>query len=90
MVRIVDSYERMLEGVRKAEFQKETFESYLRYWNEEKHFEGFEFSSTNKQVIESINKRFSDSGDMQRQEKYKKEAFWFYEGAWTQKQNYSP
>ena len=82
-VRIVDGYERMLEGARKAEFQKETFEFYLRYWNEEKNFEGFEFSSTNKQVIESINKRLTDSGDMQTQEKYKKEAFWFYDGAWN-------
>ena len=82
MIRIVDSYEDMLEGARKDEFQKETFEFYLRYWNEEKHFEGVEFSSINKQVIESINKRLSGSGDMQTKEKYTKEAFWFYEGAW--------
>ena len=83
MVRIVDSYEGMLEGVRKAEFQKETLEFYLTYWNKEKNFEGFEFSSTNMQVIDSINNRLSDSGDMQTKEKYKKEAFWFYEGAWN-------
>ena len=83
MVRIVESYEELLAGVRKAEFQKETLEFYLRYWSEEKKFERFEFSSTNKQVIDSINKRLSDSGDMQTQEKYKKEALRFYEKAWN-------
>lgn len=83
MVRIVESYEGMLAGVRKAEFQKETLEFYLRYWSEEKKFERFEFSSTNKQVIDSINKRLSDSGDMKTQEKYKKEALWFHEKAWN-------
>ena len=83
MVRIVDSYEGMLEDVRKEEFQKETFEFYQRYWTEEREFERFEFSLANRKVIESINRRLSDSGDMQTQEKYKKEAFWFYEGAWN-------
>ena len=83
MVRIVESYEGLLAGVRKAEFQKETLEFYLRYWSEEKKFERFEFSSTNKQVIDSINKRLSDSGDMKTQEKYKKEALWFHEKAWN-------
>ena len=83
MVRIVESYEELLAGVRKAEFQKETLEFYLRYWSEEKKFERFEFSSTNKQVIDSINKRLSDSGDMKTQEKYKKEALWFHEKAWN-------
>ena len=83
MVRIVESYEALLEGVRKKEFQKETFEFYQRYWTEEREFERFEFSLANTKVIESINKRLSNSGDMQTQEKYKKEAFWFYEGAWN-------
>ena len=57
MVRIVQSFEEMLEDVRKAEFQKETLKFYQRYWNEKRHFEGFEFSSTNEQVINSIVKQ---------------------------------
>jgi len=83
MVRIVQSFEEMLEGVRKAEFQKETLEFYQRYWNEQRHFEVFEFSSTNEQVINSIVKRLSNSGDRQTQEKYEREALLFYEGAWN-------
>ena len=83
MVRIVQSFEEMLEDVRKAEFQKETLEFYQRYWNEQRHFEGFEFSSTNEQVINSIVKRLSNSGDRQTQEKYEREALLFYEGAWN-------
>ena len=49
MVRIVQSYETMLEGVRKAEFQKETFQFYQLYWEEERDFrKEFEFSLANK------------------------------------------
>ena len=83
MVRIVESYEAMLEGVRKAEFQKETLEFYLRYWDEERDFERFHFSSTNRQVIDSINERLAESGERQTQEKYEREALWFYEEAWN-------
>ena len=83
MVRIIDSYEAMLQGVRKAEFQKETFEFYLRYWNEERDFERFVFSSINKKVIDSINERLYELGDLQTQNKYRREALWFYEGAWN-------
>ena len=83
MVRIVQSYEAMLSGVRKDEFQKETFEFYQCYWDEERNFEGFEFSPANKKVIDSINKRLSDFGDRQTQKKYQREALWFYEGAWN-------
>ena len=83
MVRIVESYEAMLRGVRKTEFQNEWFEFYLRYWDEEREFEGFEFSLANKKIIDSINKRLSDLGDRQTKKKYEREALWFYEGAWN-------
>ncbi|KAJ7350160.1 hypothetical protein OS493_038107 [Desmophyllum pertusum] len=83
MVRIVQSYEAMLRGVRKEEFQKETFEFYQCYWDEERNFQGFEFSPANKKVIDSINERLSDFGDRQTQKKYQREALWFYEGAWN-------
>ena len=83
MVRIVHSYEPMLRGVRKEEFQKESFEFYLRYWDDERKCEGFEFSLANKKVIDSINERLSDLGDKQTQKKYQREALWFYEGAWN-------
>ena len=83
MVRIVQSYEAMLRGVRKEEFQKETFEFYQCYWDEERNFEGFEFSPANKKVIDSINERLSDFGDRQTQKKFQREALWFYEGAWN-------
>ena len=83
MARIVQSYESMLEGVRKTEFQKEWFEIYLRYWDEEREFEGFEFSLANKKIIDSINERLSDLGDRQTQKKYEREALWFYEEAWN-------
>ncbi|KAJ7375908.1 hypothetical protein OS493_038123 [Desmophyllum pertusum] len=73
----------MLRGVRKEEFQKETFEFYQCYWDEERNFEGFEFSPANKKVIDSINERLSDFGDRQTQTKYQREALWFYEGAWN-------
>jgi len=83
MVRIVQSYETMLEGERKAEFQKETFEFYLRYWDKERDIERFQFSSANRQIIDSINERLTESGERQKQEKYEREALWFYEGAWN-------
>ena len=83
MARIVQSYENMLRGVRKTEFQKEWFEFCLHYWNEEREFEGFEFSLANKKIIDSINERLSDLGDRQTQKKYQREALWFYEGTWN-------
>ena len=83
MVRIVESYEAMLKGVRKEQFQKEAFEFYLRYWEEERAFEGFEFSLANKKVIDSISERLREFGDKQTQKKYQREALWFYEGVWN-------
>ena len=83
MVRIVHSYEAMLEGVRKEEFQKESFEFYLRYWDEERKCERFEFSLANKKVIDSIIERLSELGDKQTEKKYQREALWFYEEAWN-------
>ena len=83
MVRIVESYEALLEGVRKKEFQKETFEFYQRYWTEEREFERFEFSLANRKVIDSINERLKKLADRQTQKKYEREALWFYEGTWN-------
>ena len=84
MIRIVQGYEKLLEdGVRKAEYQKETFEFYQRYWNEERDLKEFEFSLAKKKVIDSINERLSDSGDRRTQKKYHREALWFYERAWN-------
>ena len=85
MVRIVESYEAMLEGrdERKAEFQKETFEFYQRHWNKQRESKGFKFSFHNKKVIDSINEQLSCLGDRQTQTKYQREALWFYEGAWN-------
>ena len=83
MVRIVDSYEPLLEGVRKEKFQKETFEFYQRYWTEEREFERFEFSLANKTVIDSINERLNYLADRETKKKYEREALWFYEGAWN-------
>ncbi|XP_078383042.1 uncharacterized protein LOC144665649 isoform X2 [Oculina patagonica] len=83
MVRLVQTYEAMLRGVRKEAFQKEWFEFYLRYWDEERKFEGFEFSLVNKKVIDSINERLSDLSDRQTEKKYQREALWFYDGAWN-------
>ena len=83
MVRIVEGYELFLTGLKKEEFKKETFEFYQRYWNEEREFEGFEFSLANKKVIDSISERLGDLGDWQTQKKYEREALWFYEGAWN-------
>ena len=83
MVRIVECYEVFLAGLKKEEFQKETFEFYQHYWNEEREFEGFEFSLANKKVIDSLNERLGDLGDPQVQKKYQREALWFYEGTWN-------
>ena len=84
MVRIIESYEAMLlKGKRKDEFRQEAFDFYLRYWNEERAFEGFEFSPANKRVIDSINERLDEFGDLQTKKRYQKEALWFYEGAWN-------
>ena len=83
IVRIVQSYEAILRGVRKTEFQKEWFEFYLRYWDEERKFEGFQFSLANKKIIDSINERLSDLGDRETEKKYQREALWFYKGAWN-------
>ena len=83
IVRIVQSYEAMLRGVRKIEFQKEWFEFYLRYWDEVREFEGFEFSLANKKIIDSISERLSDLDDRQTEKKHQREALWFYEGAWN-------
>ena len=83
MVRIIEAYEPLLKGVMKEEFQKETFEFYQRYWDEEREFEGFEFSLANKKVIDSINERIGDLADRQTRKKYEREALWFYEGAWN-------
>ena len=64
MVRIVESSEAFfLEGKRKDQFRQEVFDFFLRYWDEERAFEGFEFSLANKRVIDSINKRLDEFGD---------------------------
>ena len=84
MVRIVESYEAiLLKGKRKDQFRQEALDFYLRYWDEERAFEGFEFSLANKRVIDSINERPSEFGDQQTQKRYQNEALWFYEGAWN-------
>ena len=83
MVRIVQSYEAMLEGARKDEFKKETLDFYLRYWDREKDIERFQFSSINRQVIDSINERLIEFGETQTQKKYQREALRFYEGKWN-------
>ena len=84
MVRIVESSEGFfLEGKRKDQFRQEVFDFFLRYWDEERAFEGFEFSLANKRVIDSINKRLDEFGDQQTKKRYQKEALWFYEGAWN-------
>jgi len=83
MVRIIEAYEASLTGLRREEFQKETFEFYQRCWNEEREFEGFEFSLANRKVIDSINRRLGGLADRQTQKKYQREALWFYERAWN-------
>ena len=84
VVRIVESYEAiLLKGKRKDLFRQEAFDFFLRYWDEERAFEGFEFSLANKRVIDSINKRLGELGSQQTKKRYQKEALWFYEGAWN-------
>ena len=83
MVRTVQSYEAMLDGVRKEEFKKETFDFYLRYWDKERDIERFQFSLADGQGIDSINERLTESGERQTQRKYQREALWFYEEAWN-------
>ena len=84
VIRIVESYEAIpLKGKRKDQFRQEAFDFYLRYWEEERTFEGFEFSLANKRVIDSINKRLGEFGSQQTKKRYQKEALWFYEGAWN-------
>ena len=78
MVSISHSYEAMLRGMRKAEFEKESLEFNVRHWDEEREYEGFEFSLANMKVIDSINERLG-----QMKTKYQREALWFYEGAWN-------
>jgi len=76
--RIVQSYEEILEGDSKREFQKEALEFYQRFWEEEK-----EFSYANRIVIDEINARLIDSGDRELIMKYETEALRFYERAWN-------
>ena len=84
MVSIVEGYEAILrKGERKDQFRQEAFHFFLRHWDEERAFEGFEFSLANKRIIDSLKKRLGEFGDRQTQERYQKEALWFYEGAWN-------
>ena len=84
MVSIVERYEAILrKGERKDQFRQEAFDFFLRHWDEERAFEGFEFSLANKRIIDSVKKRLGEFGDRQTQERYQKEALWFYEGAWN-------
>ena len=76
--RIVKSYEGILKGRSKKEFQREALEFYQRLWEEEK-----EFSLANKIVIDEINERLRNSGDREMIKKYKNEALKFYEVAWN-------
>ena len=79
--RIIKSYEGMLHGERKRAFQKEVLEFYQRSWDEEKRFEGFQFSQANMVIIDSIEERLKEEAD--EKTKYQSEALWFYEGAWN-------
>ena len=76
--RIVHSYEDILSGERKKEFQKEALEFYLRLWEEDK-----EFTYASKTVIDEINARLSNSGSREMIKRYKIEALRFYEMAWN-------
>ena len=79
--RLIKSYEGMLHGERKRAFQKEVLEFYQRSWDEEKRFEGFQFSQANMVIIDSIEERLKEEAD--EKTKYQSEALWFYEGAWN-------
>ena len=81
--RIIKSYEGMLPRERKRAFQKEVLEFYQRLWDEEKSFEGFQFSQANMHIIDAINKRLGEEVDFKTRKKYQSEALWFYEGAWN-------
>ena len=81
--RIIKSYEQMLPKGRKRAFQKEVLEFYQRSWDEEKRFEGFQFSQTNMKIIDAINERLGEEADVKTRRKYQSEALWFYEGAWN-------
>ena len=81
--RIIKSYEEMLPKGRKRAFQKEVLEFYKRSWNEEKSFDGFQFSQANMKIIDAINKRLGEEADVKTRRKYQSEALWFYEGAWN-------
>ena len=81
--RIIKSYEEMLPKGRKRAFQKEVLEFYKRSWNEEKRFDGFQFSQANMKIIDAINKRLGEEADVKTRRKYQSEALWFYEGAWN-------
>ena len=76
--RIVRSYEDILKGDRKKEFQKEALEFYLRLWEEDK-----EFSYASKTIIDEINTRLSNYGSREMIKSYKMEALRFYEMAWN-------
>ena len=81
--RIINSYEGMLLKERKMAFQKEVLEFYQRSWDEEKSFEGFQFSQTNMKIIDAINERLEKEADVKTKRKYRSEALWFYKGAWN-------
>lgn len=76
--RIVKSYEGILEGDPKKQFQREALEFYQRFWDEEA-----EFTYANKSVIDEINKRLANSGDRKMIRRYEEEALKFYEEAWS-------
>ena len=73
----------MLPKGRKRAFQKEVLEFYQRSWDEEKSFEGFQFSQDNMKIIDAINERLGEEADVKTTRKYQSEALWFYEGAWN-------
>ena len=81
--RIIKSYEGMLPRERKRAFQKEVLEFYQRSWDEEKSFEGFQFSQANMKIIDAINERLGEEAAVKTRRKYQSEALWFYEGAWN-------
>ena len=76
--RIVKSYEAILQGEAKKQFQREALEFYQRFWDEEA-----EFTYANRSVIDEINKRLANSGDMKMIRRYEEEALRFYEEAWS-------
>ena len=76
--RIVKSYEAILRGETKKQFQREALEFYQRFWDEEP-----EFTYANKSVIDEINKRLANSGDRKMIRRYEEEALKFYEEAWS-------